>query len=206
MSAQNTGTPASPIQPAPGAIRVPPLSPDKVNEYAALFEKSGVEGGMLAGVTAKQIFERARLPNEVLGRIWSLADTKERGELDTTEFVIAMHLLASVKSGAMRGVPQSLPTGLWEAASRRSIPRTSTGSRPSSAIPPQASGLAPNRTHSPIARPQFGAPLSAQSTGDGWLVSPADKATFDSIFASIDRANRGFITGEQAVDFFSNSR
>ncbi|KAL9620296.1 MAG: hypothetical protein Q9160_005195 [Pyrenula sp. 1 TL-2023] len=205
LSAQNTGPPASPTQPA-GAIRVPPLSPEKVSEYAALFEKSGAEGGILSGVTAKQIFERARLPNEVLGRIWNLADTKERGMLDTTEFVIAMHLLASFKSGAMRGVPQSLPAGLYEAASRKGIPRMSTGSRPSSAIPPQNTGLMQNRAQSPIARQQFGTPLSAQSTGDGWLVNPSDKTSFDSIFATIDRANRGFVTGDQAVEFFSNSR
>lgn len=206
LSAQSTGTPASPTQPAGSAIRVPPLSPEKINEYAALFEKSGAEGGILSGVTAKQIFERARLPNEVLGRIWNLADTKERGVLDTTEFVIAMHLLASFKSGAMRSVPQTLPPGLYEAASRKGITRTSTGSRPSSAVPSQTTGLAQNRTQSPLARQQFGTPLSAQSTGDGWLVSPADKSTFDSVFLSVDRANRGFITGDQAVEFFSNSR
>ncbi|KAL9111579.1 MAG: hypothetical protein Q9227_004067 [Pyrenula ochraceoflavens] len=206
-----TATPTSPVQPSGGPIRVPPLGPDKVNEYASLFEKSGAENGILSGVTAKQIFERARLPNEVLGRIWNLADTKERGALDTTEFVIAMHLLASYKSGAMKGVPQALPPGLYEAASRRGIQRTSTGSRPSSAvppsgIPPQHSGFAGNRAQSPIQRQQFGTPLSAQSTGDGWLITPADKSTFDNIFNTVDKANRGFITGDQAVEFFSNSR
>ena len=212
LSTQSTGTPASPTQPPGGPIRVPPLGPEKVNEYASLFEKSGAENGILSGVTAKQIFERARLPNEVLGRIWNLADTKERGALDNTEFIIAMHLLASYKSGAMRGVPQTLPAGLYEAASRRGIQRTSTGSRPSSAIPgssgipPQFSGFAGNRAQSPIQRQQIGTPLSAQSTGDGWLITPADKSTFDNIFATVDKGNRGFITGDQAVEFFSNSR
>lgn len=119
LAAQTTGPQASPTQPGAPPIRVPPLSAEKVTEYSSLFEKSGAENGLLSGIIAKQIFERARLPNEVLGRIWNLADTQSRGGLDTTEFAVAMHLLASYKSGAMRGVPQTLPPGLYEAAVRR---------------------------------------------------------------------------------------
>jgi epidermal growth factor receptor substrate 15 len=177
-----------------------------------LFEKSGAENGMLSGVVAKQIFEKARLPNEVLGRIWNLSDTQARGALDTTEFVIAMHLLASYKAGVMRGVPNTLPPGLYEAASRRPPIRTSTGSRPASGIPPastipsQFSGFGSGRPQSPITRQQVATPISAQSTGDGWVISPADKSKFDQIFATLDKSNRGFITGEQAVPFFTNAR
>ena len=76
---------------------------------------------MLSGETAKSIFERAQLPNEVLGRIWNLADTEQRGSLGLTEFIIAMHLLASYKSGTMRALPQILPVGLYEAAARRGV-------------------------------------------------------------------------------------
>jgi len=46
----------------------------------------------------------------------------------------------------------------------------------------------------------------ATPTGDQWAVSPQDKAQFDLIFATVDTQNRGFITGEQAVGFFSNSK
>ena len=190
-------------------IRVPPLSPEKVAEYSGLFEKSGAENGMLSGITAKQIFERARLPNELLGRIWNLSDTQGRGSLDVTEFVIAMHLLASCKSGQMRGVPNTLPPGLYEAAMRRPPPpgQRGPGSRPGSAQPaiaPQFSGY--GRPQSPITRAQAGTPLSQQSTGDGWVVSPADKGRFDSIFNSIDKPGSGYISGEQAVEFFGNAR
>jgi epidermal growth factor receptor substrate 15 len=183
-----------------------------VNEYSSLFEKSGGENGLLSGVVAKQIFERAKLPNEVLGRIWNLADTQGRGALDTTEFSIAMHLLASCKSGTMRGVPQTLPPGLYDAAAKRAPARTSTGSYPAPGvpqapgIPPQFTGMSPGRPQSPIARQQVGTPLSTQSTGDGWIINPADKARFDQIFAGLDKASRGFITGDQAVEFFGNAR
>ncbi|KAI4209762.1 MAG: hypothetical protein LQ351_007358 [Letrouitia transgressa] len=205
----------APIQPqTSGPIRVPPLLPDKVAQYSSLFEGSGVQDGLLSGETAKQIFERAQLPNEVLGRIWNLADTEQRGLLSLTEFIIAMHLLASYKSGAMRALPQILPAGLYEAASRRGIPRQGTGSRPTpdaiapaSTIPRQFSGTSYQRPGSPAARPPL--PLSQRPetpTGGLWAVSPQDKAQFNQIFATVDTANRGFITGDQAVSFFSNSR
>nr|KAK5450039.1 hypothetical protein LTR18_000053 [Exophiala xenobiotica] len=206
---QSTGPPASPTPAAAPPIRVPPLGPDKVAEYSGLFEKSGAENGILPGLIAKQIFERARLPIEVLGRIWALSDTQGRGALDVTEFVIAMHLLASYKSGQMRGVPSTLPPGLYEAASRRPPIRMGSGSRPGSSamhgVPPQFTGFNA-RPQSPITRQQVSTPLSAQSTGEAWVVTPADKARFDSIFATIDRQGSGYINGEQAVEFFGNAR
>ncbi|KAL1981013.1 hypothetical protein VTN96DRAFT_3237 [Rasamsonia emersonii] len=201
--------PSTASPPPPGPVRVPPLNPDDVNKFKSLFDKSETQNGVMSGETAKQIFERARLPNEVLGRIWNLADTKQRGQLDATEFVIAMHLLTSYKTGAMRGIPQSLPPGLYEAASRR-VARTSTGSRGGSDIPPvpaiptQFTG--PQRTQSPLNRQPFPSPLSAQSTGGDWLITPQEKAHFDSIFATVDTANSGVISGDQAVVFFANAQ
>ncbi|KAK5101412.1 hypothetical protein LTS08_005019 [Lithohypha guttulata] len=215
ITQQNTSTPSSPTS-GPPPVRVPALSPEKVAEYSGLFEKSGAENGMLSGFVAKQIFERARLPNDVLGRIWGLADTQGRGALDVSEFVIAMHLLASYKSGAMRGVPNTLPPGLLDAASRRAPSRLSGGLPPgrptSSAGPPLSqpqyavtqSGIRPQ---SPLVNRQMaGTPLSAQSTGEPWLINAADKTRFDSIFATVDTANQGFVSGEQAVGFFGNAR
>ena len=217
--AQAQSQPAPPQQAAPPAspqptglppVRVPALGPDKVAQYSSFFDKSGAQNGMLDGASAKQIFEEAGLPNEVLGRIWGLSDTQGRGSLNVTEFVTAMHLLASYKSGAMRGVPTTLPPGLHEAASRRPPARVGSGSRPSSSafaspsIPPQFSG-ARGRPQSPITRQQVSTPLSNQSTGEQWLVSAADKAKFDNIFSGIDRSGSGYLNGEQAVGFFGNA-
>lgn len=166
----------------------------------------------MIGEIAKQIFERARLPNEVLGRIWNLADTKQRGALDATDFIIAMHLLTSFKSGALRGIPQTLPPGLYEAAARRGSGRGSFGARadvpPVPSIPKQFTG--PQRTGTPMSpnhtgRPAFGGPLSAQSTGD-WLISPQEKVHFDGIFETVDTGKVGLITGDQAVGFFMKAQ
>ena len=213
-----SGNPAGPLRPqtsgglGAGPIRVPPLTPDKVNQYSSLFEESGARNGNLSGDTAKQIFERAQLPNEILGRIWNLADTEQKGSLGLTEFIIAMHLLASYKSGSLRALPQILPAGLYEAAARRGVSRQNTGTRPTSdtvasAIPRQFSGANYQRPSSPLARPpQMGQQIPASPAGDGWAISPQEKAQFDQIYATIDTGNKGFITGEQAVGFFSNSR
>ncbi|RDW70772.1 EF hand domain protein [Aspergillus mulundensis] len=203
---------ASSPQPASGPIRVPPLNPEDINKFVALFEKSDVaRSGTISGETAKQIFERARLPNEILGRIWTLADTKQRGVLDATEFIIAMHLLSSYKSGVMRGIPQALPPGLYEAAARRgggrpsfSGPRPGLDVPPVPAIPKQFTG--PQRTQSPLSRQQFGSPLSAQSTGGDWLVSPQEKLQFDNYFNTVDTTKSGLISGDQAVAFFTKAQ
>ncbi|KAH8691128.1 EF hand domain protein [Talaromyces proteolyticus] len=193
-----------------GPVRVPPLSPEDVNKFGSLFEKSDTPNGVISGEIAKQIFERARLPNDVLGRIWNLSDTKQRGQLDATEFVIAMHLLTSYKTGSMRGIPSSLPPGLYEAASKRGLARTPTGPRTGSDVPPvpaiptQFSGS--QRTQSPLSRQHFASPLSAHSTGADWLITPQEKAQFDNIFATVDTAKAGIISGDQAVTFFTNAQ
>ncbi|KAH9898721.1 hypothetical protein F4778DRAFT_742734 [Xylariomycetidae sp. FL2044] len=193
-------------------IRIPPLTPEKVSQYAGLFERQHLQNGaMLPGDQAKNIFEKSGLPNEVLGRIWQLADTEQRGALVMTEFVIAMHLLTSMKSGALKGLPNILPAALYEAATRRgSAPRQSptTTGPPMTAIPRQLSGAAQVRTNSPLGRPPIGPQatgLAPQTTGSDWLITPTDKVRFDQFFADLDKSNKGFITGEEAVPFLSQS-
>ena len=207
------GPPPSAIQPqasGSGPIRVPPLTPDKAGQYAALFEKSGAQNGILPGEQAKQIFERAGLPNEILGRIWMLSDTEQKGSLHATEFVIAMHLLASFKAGALRALPNMLPAGLYEAAARRPPSRQSSGPAAMSAIPRQFSGANNARAGSPLGRSTFAPPQQyPQATGasnNEWIITPTDKAKFDGIYNNLDRTNKGFITGDEAVPFFSESK
>ena len=169
------------------------------------------------GSIAKSIFDRAKLPNDVLIRIWNLADIEQRGKLSETEFIIAMHLLASFRSGAMRALPNNLPAGLYEAAARRGTPSRQTSSSravsegsPASAIPRQFSETGVPRTSSPLARQPYNAPnLSAQTTGASagdWAVPTHEKAQYDTQFSRLDSSKQGFVTGEQAVGFFSNSR
>jgi epidermal growth factor receptor substrate 15 len=157
------------------------------------------------GDNAKQIFEKAKLPNETLGRIWNLADMEQRGALGVTEFIIAMHLLASVRTGAMTQVPTSLPPGLYEAA-RRGANLVQGRHEPAAPILRQFSGAGSQRNQSPLGRAPYSTPpTTAQQTGGDWAISPQEKQTYDNRFSKVDTLGRGFITGEQAVQFFSDS-
>jgi epidermal growth factor receptor substrate 15 len=160
------------------------------------------------GENAKEIFEKARLPNEVLGRIWNLSDTEQRGALNVTEFIIAMHLLASYRTGNMKALPNTLPPGLYDAASRRGagiLPPPPA--RPDQAtIPRQFSGQQNvPRTASPLRQQSFGPPAPAQQPSSDWVIGAQEKASYDGLFKGVDTMGRGFITGEQAVRFFSDS-
>lgn len=196
-----------------GPIRVPPLDPQKVQQYSGLFEKSGAQNGMLEGGTAKAIFERAGLPNETLGRIWMLSDREQRGGLDQTEFIVAMHLLTSMKTRAMTALPNTLPQGFWDAAARRGAPLP-PGSRQGpgpNAIPRQFTGNSASgsqRAQSPLSRPPgYGIPPTQvpQTTGPQWLITAQEKGKYDQFFSTVDTQGRGVVTGEQAVRFFSDS-
>ena len=116
----------------------------------------------------------------------------------------------------MRALPINLPAGLYEAAARRGTPaRAGSGSRPNSeigsmsAIPRQFSGTGAPRTSSPLARQAYIAPgLGSQPTGptSDWAVPPQEKVQYDAQFARLDTNKQGYVGGEQAVGFFSNSR
>ena len=201
-AASGPAAPASPIQAqgTGGSIRIPPLTPDKVSQYTGLFERQSLQNNQLPGEQARQIFDKSGLPNDTLGRIWALADTEQRGALVLPEFVIAMHLLTSLKSNTLRSLPHVLPAALYDAATRATsgAARQSPHNTGMSPLGLTGSGLA--RTGSPIGR----SPLGPQA-GSGWAVTPADKAKFDEVYATLDKANRGYITGPEAVVFFGQS-
>lgn len=209
--------PPPPIQQAQlsgqGMIRVPPIMPQDVERFTGLFEKSGAQDGVLPGDVAKGIFQRAKLPNQTLGLIWNLADRQHRGALGPAEFVVAMHLITCSKNGSLPILPQILPPGLYEAAAGRLPARTGPDRRgagrglpptlpPIPPIPKQFSGQQ-QRAQSPLSR-QFTPPITQalppQGTGD-WAISAADKARFDQVFLTIDKQNRGFITGNYSDSF-----
>lgn len=152
----------------------------------------------LQGDVARQFFERSGLSTDVLIKVWNLADTEQRGALGVTEFIIAMHLLNSLKSGQMRELPPTIPAPLWNAASQRP-PVVSTP--PPSVIPRQFSGPSAQRAGSPLNRPS----PTGQPTASTWVIGPAEKDMYDKAFSRVDTANTGYVTGDQAVAFFRDS-
>ncbi|OAA58201.1 EF hand domain protein [Cordyceps fumosorosea ARSEF 2679] len=186
ITAQHSGSPAG--------ARIPPLTPEKITQYRTLFDRQPLQGSLLPGEQARSIFDRSGLPNETLGRIWALVDTEQRGALSAPEFIVAMHLLTSTNSGALRTLPTVLPPTILEVAAGRGPGRQSP--RTSNAGLPRLSGQQ-HRTASPLG--------PGPQPGSDWLVTSADKARFDQLYATLDKTSKGYITGEEAVPFLSQS-
>jgi epidermal growth factor receptor substrate 15 len=149
-----------------------------------------------SGEIVKASWEKSELPDAVLSHVWNLADTEQRGALSTTEFIIAMHLLTSYKNKTLTALPQTIPAGLYEAASRRPGPVPTR--TPAGPIPRQTSG--------PSAVRASAGPFTPPGTGTAeWLIRPREKVGYDNLFDKVDTAKLGYVSGDQAVVFFSES-
>ncbi|KAJ1659122.1 hypothetical protein IWQ61_001749 [Dispira simplex] len=79
--------------------------------YDALFRAHESErSGFISKETAKALFLKSRLDDEILGQIWSLSDRDRRGKLSQHEFAIAMYLIDEALAG--EPLPISLPLEL----------------------------------------------------------------------------------------------
>ncbi|THG98918.1 hypothetical protein EW026_g3354 [Hermanssonia centrifuga] len=234
LSRQGTGLPTTKSPPPGAAAAFPPLTPQDKAKFMKLFLGCGPANGILPGEKARDVFVKSKLPVDKLSQIWSLADTKNRGALDATDFTIAMYLIQASMSGQIQVVPQTLPPYVYEQAKNtvEGVISHATGSsgsfspsafggfpgRPTSAIQPQFTGQAPlqpqSTGHRPtpplparsVSIPAF--PLAPQATGQlpQWDVTPTEKATSDQFFDTLDTQKRGLIEGEVAVPFMVQSK
>ncbi|GAA5804742.1 hypothetical protein HPULCUR_010249 [Helicostylum pulchrum] len=130
-----------------------------------------------------------------LNLIWMLADTRNSGTLNKTEFIIAMHYISRCMSNPALTLPLSLPSQTYAEATGRfavSIRRHNTLSPP----PPSnktASLLSPVTSHS-TARGEDSVVLTAQEID-----------RYRPYFTELDTDGSGFIESEEAVYFFSHS-
>lgn len=62
-------------------------------EYDRIFKSLGPKDGKVNGAVAKREMVKSKLPNTVLGRIWTLSDIDRDGQLDQDEFALAMYLI-----------------------------------------------------------------------------------------------------------------
>ncbi|KAJ6500401.1 hypothetical protein C8R45DRAFT_67324 [Mycena sanguinolenta] len=221
----------------------PPFTAQDKAKFQTMFLKSGPgPDGLLSGEKAQEVFVKSKLPNETLGLIWNLADTQDRGQLDSTDFAIGMYLIQATMTGQLASIPNVLPPGFYQqvAGPASSIRPQATGgsysplastfsqSAPSRTMQPQYTGasmLQPQVTgpwsskppvppHLP-GRPSASAPgVSASAIGSGafgaaqpaWDVTPAEKASSDRWFDSLDAQHRGFIQDDVAVPFMLESK
>ncbi|PCH38700.1 hypothetical protein WOLCODRAFT_115893 [Wolfiporia cocos MD-104 SS10] len=179
LAPQTTGA-SIPRSPPPG---LPPLTSQDKAKFTRIFVNCGPTNGILSGDKARDVFVKSKLPVDKLSQIWNLADTKNRGALDSTDFTIAMYLIQACMSGQLQNVPPVLPPGVYEQAGGKSVldgvavhatggsasfsPSVSSafGGRPASSIEPhftgQGSPLQPQMTGQ--ARPSAAPPLPARS-------------------------------------------
>ncbi|XP_064600664.1 EH domain-containing protein 3-like [Liolophura sinensis] len=79
-------------------------------EYDEVFDKLNPTDGKITGAAAKAEMVRSKLPNNVLGKIWKLADVDRDGMLDSDEWALANHLIKIKLDG--HELPAILPKHL----------------------------------------------------------------------------------------------
>ncbi|GAA5988401.1 hypothetical protein JCM10908_003549 [Rhodotorula pacifica] len=202
--APNRSSSATTPAPAAAAASLTQISPaDKAN-YARIFASAlGGQGNnaatptsLLDGDKAREIWVKSDLPFDVLGQIWSLADTHARGQLDLTDFTIGMHLLHLVLDGKLprsaQGLPQVLDPALYKAA-------MSTLPAPPAPAPTSSSSLPP------AAPAQQQQQQGGNASASNWAITAAEKQESDQWFDQLDAQRKGLLEGEQAVTFFGQS-
>lgn len=153
----------------------------------------------------------------VLNLIWQLADTRNSGTLNQTEFIIAMHYISRISSNPAFVLPKTLPsqtyaeaTGKFATSIRRykttmvSSPVMRNSSTPTIGI------RSPVIRNSPVVR-NSSTTMGLHSPSISYshqvvVVSSEEVERYKPYFDQLDTDNSGFIEAEEAVYFFSHSR
>ncbi len=90
--------------PADKSISVEPpnlhLSPEERRYFGQLFSSADTDKlGVVTGETAVKFFEKTRLASDVLGEIWQIADTENRGLLTPVGFGVVLRLIGYAQAG-----------------------------------------------------------------------------------------------------------
>lgn len=182
---------------------IPALSSNDIAKFSQLFDRTAKGAQTVAGDKAKDIFLKARLPNQTLGEIWALCDRDASGVLDKSEFIMAMYLIQLCMSHhpSMNTPPAVLPTQLWDSIRLESV----VVHQPNRTTPLSANstGVSSLTRHSTISRLSTGAFSNAASD---WSLSFEKKQQFDAIFDSLDKQHAGSLSSAVLVPFFLSSR
>ncbi|KAL1921127.1 uncharacterized protein VTP21DRAFT_10843 [Calcarisporiella thermophila] len=204
------------------------VSPEERAKYTDMFTKTSPVNGLLDGEKAREIFMKSKLPLDVLAQIWNLADVRKAGNLNQTEFIIAMHFIYRILDGTIKNLPPQLPKTLYSSAQ-------GTPSSPTVAASPNfPRGI--SSSPQPVVRHMTGTPpavvnrhftgsntgLQRHMTGGGhpvstggytgkfeqmeWDVTPEERQKYSKIFENLDNMKQGYINGNDAVQFFISSK
>ncbi|KAI8060124.1 hypothetical protein BC940DRAFT_312641 [Gongronella butleri] len=219
----NAPAAAAAVASAPAAM----ITATEREKYAAIFRAQQPKNGVLDANAAKSVFLKSRLPNDTLAEIWGLADVRQSGTLNQTEFTIAMHYIAKMMDGSMSSLPAQLPVSVYSSAGGGGSVSTPLLSHQASPLAPQLTGNSTGSFHRIMTPPQRAATIDslgsfafsteppqqqqtpqtsqAQQPQQKWDVPASEKTQYDSYFDRIDTQRIGFVQGKDAVEFFKNS-
>ena len=141
------------------------------------------------GESAREMFLQSKLPIDMLGKVWALVDSVGAGKISQNQFMVAMVIIARLRTGNLSSVPLSIPQSLWNSI---------VNSGPLAKTPP----LAP-------------ANALPQVEDVPWIIPDSDQKQFAAFFEKLDKNKTGFVTGihiqiitlgEQAYSFFLKSK
>lgn len=201
-------------------VAVPVLTPQQASSFGAMFDRT-TSNKLLPGAQARDIFLKARLPVQILEKIWNLVDRKQKGELERSEFIVAMHLIQSFLGKSMTILPTTLPEAMWQVA--ETVPISSSKSVQASQQASPASPINPVLAvrPSPGSRQASSQSTSGNSISSGssqissasaatnlntWIMSAQQKEQYGAIFNSLDKLHKGSIDGQDVAKFLMTSK
>ncbi|KAJ2062723.1 hypothetical protein GGI17_002230 [Coemansia sp. S146] len=182
------------------------VTPDERVRYEQFFKNLDQQRtGYLSGDVPVNFFLKSKLPEDVLSKIWDLADINHSGRLDIEEFSVAMHLINAHLAGDI--IPDRLPTTLVPPSMRRaSIVSTSQINlspplRPSSARDrlQMIDTLKRSTTYTLPPRGPMSAGISRSSTGRSPaplspVIDDAEVSSLQSQLSHLEDVSRGLQT------------
>lgn len=171
------------------------LNPAETAKYFEYWSQASDGAEKLSGSHAVEFLSRAaKVSKGQLRRIWDLADHRKEGELDQSQFFVALRLVALAQRGAELSV-----AGLRNFAGIQLIPKIDP---PPPKAPPQPSSPASARdSTSTSATPAQGPSASTFS----WVVPQTVADRFDKFFADLAPGGAAMLDASHAVPFLTKS-
>ncbi|TPX33329.1 hypothetical protein SmJEL517_g03690 [Synchytrium microbalum] len=93
------------------------ITPQEKQQWDQIFKTWDPQTtGYVSGERARNVFLQSGLSPDLLGHIWTLCDTQNRGKLNADEFAVAMHLVYAKLAG--QDLPRVLPPELVPPSTR----------------------------------------------------------------------------------------
>lgn len=201
----STGVPLSSSASTQGVSGAFKISEKERDRFLAAFQSCKPVDNLVQGDAARDLFMKSSLSVVSLKSIWDLVDPKGLGVLGRTQFFVAMYIITRMKQGSLTAVPAQIPPQLWEVLNEQ--PSSTVGSTVSDK-PPLSRTMTAHKFESSFNQSfntAVGETSSLSESSTQWAISSAEKTVYDGYFDAVDVKKAGFLSGEQAYEFFLKS-